>query len=76
MSRTLEPLTKLDEATRAWMYRIVTSIIGLLLILGLLAEEVAQQITLIVAAVLGIGEGILATANTPTHRDPPGNSDD
>lgn len=68
MSRTPGPLTKLDEATRAWLYRILTTVIGLLLILGFLAEDVAQQAMLIAAAVLGIGEGALASANTTTKR--------
>lgn len=57
-------MTRLDERTRAWIYRVATAVIPLLVLVGLATEDVAQQVLLIVAAVLAVGEGALASVNT------------
>lgn len=53
-----------DEAKRKHIYRVVIATIPLLVILGVLTEEVAGQVALIAAAVLGVGASSLADANT------------
>lgn len=64
-------LTRLDEPTRAWLYRIALAVIALLVAYGVVSEGEAAQWALLIAAVLGIGEGALATANTTTRRRDP-----
>jgi hypothetical protein len=49
--------------TRKWIYDICMAVIPLLVILGVLNNEVAGQVMLIVAAVLGTGSNLLARAN-------------
>lgn len=51
--------------TRKWIYDISMAVIPLLVILGLVTSEVAGQIMLIAAAVLGAGTNVLARANVP-----------
>lgn len=58
----------LTEARRAYLYRVGTAVIPLLVLLGLVANHLAQQILLILAAVLAVGEGGLAAANTSTTK--------
>jgi hypothetical protein len=52
--------------TRKWIYDISMAVIPLLVILGVLNNEVAGQVMLIVAAVLGTGSNLLARANVPS----------
>lgn len=60
----------MDERTRAYLYRIGTALIPLLITLGVLAEDVAADLLLLLAALLAVGEGALASANTSTKRQP------
>lgn len=59
----------MDERKRAWLYRVATAVAGLLVLLGILADDVAQQVLLIVAALLATGEGVVAAVHTPTRRE-------
>lgn len=45
------------------------AVAGLLVLLGILADDVAQQVLLIAAAVLATGEGVMAAAHTPARRE-------
>lgn len=57
----------MSEANRAYIYRIITTAIPLLAIAGYAVDsETAQNILLFAAAVLGLGAGGLAAANTTT----------
>ena len=49
--------------TRKWIYDVCMAVIPLLVILGFLNNEVAGQVMLIAAAVLGTGSNLLARAN-------------
>jgi uncharacterized membrane protein YjjB (DUF3815 family) len=56
--------------TRKWIYDVCMAVIPLLVILGFLNNEVAGQVMLIAAAVLGTGSNLLARANvTPDKTD-------
>ena len=59
-----------DERTRAHIYRICTALIALLAVYGLVGEAEAAQWALLAAAILGVGEGTLAAANTSTKSGP------
>jgi hypothetical protein len=59
-----------SEKTRAWLYRIVTATIALLVVYGLLDGEQAAGWTLWAAAVLAVPVGALAAANTSTKNGP------
>lgn len=62
----LEKIAALFSAdTRKWIYDICMAVIPLLVILGVLTSEVAGQVMLIAAAVLGTGSNLLARANVP-----------
>ena len=58
-----------NDHTRAWLYRIVTALAALLVTLGLLTEDVAGDVLVLAGAILAVGEGTLAAANTPTKGD-------
>ena len=66
MSKLLEPLTHLDEATRAWIYRVSLAAIALLVGYGIITEGEAANWALLAGAILGMADGLLATANTST----------
>lgn len=51
--------------TRAWVYSIAIAVIPLLTVLGVLTDDIAGHVMLIIAAVLGVGTNTLARANTP-----------
>lgn len=55
------------EATRAWIYRVVTAAIPILVAAGVVAGGDAQLWLGLAAAVLGVGAGGLATVNTSTR---------
>lgn len=60
----MNKLSELFSAnTRKWIYDICMAVIPLLVILGVLSTEVAGQVMLIAAAVLGVGSNLLARAN-------------
>jgi hypothetical protein len=67
----MEAISKLFSAnTRKWIYDVAMAVIPLLVILGVLNTEVAGQVMLIAAAVLGTGTNLLARANvTPDNTD-------
>jgi hypothetical protein len=50
-----------DEATRAWIYRVVTALLPLLTAYGVVADETVPLILALVAAVLSTG---MAARNT------------
>jgi uncharacterized membrane protein len=54
---------KLDAATRLWLYRVIGTIVPLLVTLGLTTEGIAGQILNIVAAILSVGGSTLAAKN-------------
>jgi hypothetical protein len=54
----------MDEATRAWIYRIVTALIPIATAYGVVAESEAPLFVGLAAAILGTG---LAAANTSTR---------
>lgn len=57
----------MDEATRAWIYRVLTAVVPILIAYGVLDEQVAPLWVALGAAVLGTG---MAAVNTSTRRDP------
>lgn len=57
----------MDEATRAYIYRIIVTAIPLLVLAGVVVDsDTAQNILNLAAAVLGLGGGGLAAHNTST----------
>lgn len=58
----------LSEPVRAWLYRIASALVPLLVLAGWLAEDVAQQVLEVVAAVLGMGAAGMAARHTRTKR--------
>lgn len=56
----------MPEHVRAYLYRIATALIPLLVVLGVVAGDQAQLVLNVVAAVLGVGASGLAAANTTT----------
>jgi len=59
----------MSEKQRAYLYRVVTAAIALLVVYGVLDESTAAEWAILAAAVLGVAEGALAAANTPTDGD-------
>ena len=58
----------MDERTRAYTYRVALAVAALLTMYGVVSEAEAAQWAVLVAALLGIGEGALATRHTSTRR--------
>jgi uncharacterized membrane protein len=54
---------KFDAETRLWIYRVVGTIVPLLVTIGITTEGIAGQIMNIVAAILSIGGATLAAKN-------------
>ena len=54
-----------NPETRKWVYGVIAATVPLLVTLGSLTDEVAQQILNILAAALAIGGSSLAIANVP-----------
>ncbi|MFA9432901.1 MULTISPECIES: hypothetical protein [unclassified Egicoccus] len=61
----------MNESTRAWIYRIATATIALLVVYGILDGEQAAGWTLWAAAVMAVPVGALAAAHTSTKNDQP-----
>ena len=57
-----------SPAARRWIYGVLIAVIALLVTLGVVTPEIADGVTAIVVAVLGIGGLGLAEANTPKGR--------
>jgi hypothetical protein len=64
----MNALTKIPEATRAWLYRVSTAVILLAGIYGLVDDQAAAGWTALAAAIFS---GVMATANTSTTSPPP-----
>ena len=62
-----------NPETRKWVYGIIAATVPLLVTLGTLTDEVAQQILNILAAALAIGGSSLAIANVPPATNSPAN---
>jgi hypothetical protein len=58
----------MNEATRAWLYRVLLAASAAAIVFGLITEEEGAAIVPILAALLGNG---LATVNTSTTSDAP-----
>lgn len=56
----------MSEPTRAWLYRILVTVVPLLIAYGAIDESVAPLWVALAGSVLGLG---LATANTSTSID-------
>jgi len=54
---------KLDAETRLWIYRVIGTVVPLLVTLGITTNGIAGQIMNIVAAILSIGSATLAAKN-------------
>jgi uncharacterized membrane protein len=54
---------KLDAETRLWIYRIVGSIVPILVTAGTLTDGLGSQIMNLVAAILSVGSATLAARN-------------
>lgn len=54
----------MDEATRAWIYRVLTAVVPILIAYGVIGEQVAPLWIALGGAVLGIG---MAAKNTSTN---------
>lgn len=50
---------------RLWIYGVILAVVPLLVLLGIVTEEVGGHIVLIAAAVLSVGANALALANIP-----------
>ena len=58
----------MNEATRAYIYRVIVAAIPLAILAGVVIDsETGQLILNFAAAVLGLGASGLATVNTSTH---------
>ena len=58
----------LDAKTRAWIYRVCTAAVPLLVALGVTTDGIAQQVLNVVAAILSVSGTTLALKNvTPDN---------
>jgi hypothetical protein len=57
----------LPPATRKWIYGIIAATVPLLVALGSVSGEIAQQILNVAAAVLAVGGSALAIKNVPNE---------
>lgn len=53
----------LTPEVRAWVYNVLIAVIPLLVALGVLNQDIAGHIALILAAVLGAGSNLVARLN-------------
>lgn len=53
----------LTPEVRSWIYNVSIAVIPLLVALGVLTDDVAGHVALIVAAVLGMGSNAIARVN-------------
>lgn len=65
----------LKPETRKWIYGVIAATVPLLVTLGSLTDEVAQQILNILAAALAIGGSSLAIANVPQTTNSPASAE-
>jgi hypothetical protein len=62
-------MLNLKPETRKWIYGVIAAIVPLLVIVGILSEELASPILNVVSAILTIGGSALAISNVPTSKD-------
>lgn len=58
----------MNEATRAYIYRVILALLPLAVVYGAVKGDDAPLIVAVAQAVLGIGGAALAAANTSTHK--------
>lgn len=58
----------MQEHVRAWIYRVLTALVPLLIFYGVISDTEASLWLGIAAAVLALGEGALASMYTTTRR--------
>jgi hypothetical protein len=58
----------MNEQVRAYIYRVAAAVVPLLVLLGVVTQEIAMGVLVILGAALMIGEGglVLAAKNTST----------
>jgi hypothetical protein len=62
-------MTQLHPETRRWIYGIIAAAVPLLVTIGAITGDVAQQLLNIAAATLAIGGSALAISNVPKDSD-------
>lgn len=60
-------MTQIDPELRRWIYGVIAAVVPLLVMVGTLTDEVAQQVMNITAAVLAVGGSALAISNVPNE---------
>jgi len=58
-------MTQIDPEVRRWIYGVIAATVPLLVMVGSLTDEVAQQVMNITAAILAVGGSALAISNVP-----------
>jgi hypothetical protein len=60
----------MSQTKRAYLYRIGAAVVPLLVLLGVITQEVATEVLIIWGAVLAVSEAglLMAAANTPTKQ--------
>lgn len=59
----------MSESTRAWLYRVASAVVPLLVAYGVVADSTAALWLGLVGALLGTGAATLAAVHTPARRD-------
>lgn len=59
----------LSESTRAWLYRVASATVPLLVAYGVVADSTAALWLGLAGALLGTGATTLAAVHTPARRD-------
>lgn len=59
-----------DPKTRAYIYRVVSALVPLLILTGVMVPGISEAVLFLVAAVLGVGASGLAVANTHPESAP------
>jgi hypothetical protein len=60
----------MNERTRAYLYRVGTALIPLLILIGWMTQDVGGAVLYLLAAILAVGEGALASKHTSTKPAP------
>lgn len=58
-----------SPTTRKWIYNVAVAVVPLLVVLGVITNDIAGQVLIIAGAVLGLGTNLLASANTNTSAE-------
>jgi hypothetical protein len=59
----------ISPETRRWIYGIIAAVVPLLVTLGTITGDIAQQLLNVAAAMLAIGGSALAISNVPPTDD-------